>query len=239
LFFALVGSVVAIIAFFTPMFYFESSIPWLPYYYLGSLWIFGLYEETSTYGYVFEWFGDIEGLKLGISLISIVSTIIISGLVIGTLFTTSKTLIKKRKSGVYSSRLLLYFSLGLFIAVNLYMFGLTVVTLGSALVWVGNPTTFRLGGILFYLGSILILMGYTVKVKPLLKIISLFVAGSFIHYGAFKLTYFFWRLSIYIPLFGPSHVLFEFTQFGIPATIAIHIALVIVIKNYFLYRRTH
>jgi len=236
LIFALVGSVVAIIAFFTPMFYLEDSIPWIPYYYHGSLWIFGLYERSSTYGYVIEWFGNHEGLKLGISLISIVSTIITSALVLGTLFTASKTLIKKRKNGVYSSRLILYFSLGLFVAVNLYMFVMRVYTLRSAFAWVGNPTTFRLGAYLFYLGSVLILLGYTVKLKPLLKIVSLFVAGGFIHFGALYLAEFFWVLSISLPI-DPPYLIFHISGGLILAIIYINFALAIVIVNYKLYRR--
>lgn len=239
LIFALAGSVIAIIAFFTPMFHFDHIN--MGFHEYGSLWIFGLYDwELETISSEFGWLSVVDEENFVVALISIVSTVIMSVLVLGTIITSGITLIRKRKEGVYSSRLLLYFSIGLFVAVNAYMFALMVDAFfgNTDLFWLRVPSIFRMGAVLFIIGAGLIFIGYTVKIKAILKMISLFVAGSLIHYGAYNLTWFSLFFISFPPPIDPSSVVLQVNRLIIPGTIALLCALVIVVINYILYRRT-
>ena len=186
-----------------------------------------------------EWFGRIEDEKLGIASISIVSTIIIGLLVLGTIVVAGNTLIRKRKKGVYSSRILLYLSIGIIIAVYAYIFTMNVLSFDSEdIIWLATINTSGIGINLLIISSILILIGYTAKIKPLLKILSLFVASYLIYLGTISLTRFFWAFFWAIPPVSPSHIPFGINQFVIPSTIVFVSALAIVVINYILYRRT-
>lgn len=238
LLFALAGSIVAMIAFFTPIFHVEYEMG--EHYVRVSLWIFGLYEHSSfpPSTIIIELFGVTDQEKFGVALISIVSTILMCGLVLGTIITASNTLIRKRKKGIYSSRLLLYYSIGLFVAVNLYMFALIVNSFENAdLSWIRSSRTSRMGAILFIIGSALILMGYTVKIKSLLKINSLYLAGSLINYGVIRLIGFSYWLNWVYPPIPQAALMDEITDVVIPAIIALTFALVIIVINFTLYRR--
>jgi len=243
LIFAFAGSAVAIIANFIPMFQIEWFYEEFDIIERVSIWLYGFYEhifiESGILTYnVIEWFGQVEEEKLGIASISIISTIIIGLLVLGTIIVASDTLIRKRKKGAYSSRILLYFSIGINIAVYAYMFTMIVLSFESVDIrWVGSPITGKIGINLLIISSVLILIGYTAKIKPLLKILSLFVASFLIYFGAISLTSFFWGVFWAIPPASPSGIPFQINRLVIPAIIAISCALVIVVINFFLYWR--
>ena len=80
-------------------------------------------------------------------------------------------------------------------------------------------------------------MGYTMKIKSLLKIISLFVAGFLINYAAFNLVWFLVNIIPIIEFLSPANIAAGIGYFFIPATIALICALVIVVINYVLYKK--
>ncbi|NVM19665.1 MAG: hypothetical protein HWN80_18330 [Candidatus Lokiarchaeota archaeon] len=80
-------------------------------------------------------------------------------------------------------------------------------------------------------------MGYTAKIKSILKMISLFVAGIIIHYGAFWITLGSRALSLAAIPIPPDVIEFHFTQQILPGMVALLCALPIVVINCFLYWR--
>ena len=248
LIFVLIGSLIVILAFFVPIFYWFLGPP----YYSRSivqtnkLWIFGWYEQFSVYTIdKAEWFGLASEDKGGVALISISLTITISILVMGTIFTSLYAFIRKRKTGVLSSRSFLYYSLGIYGAVNLYIFMMVFYGYESeSFRWlyyylsVSTP-----GAILFLLGSLFILMGYTLKAKTLLQTASLYVAGIFIQYGLLNITI---LSSEYISITSQVssefydylmlYFLLQLTRVGPSSIIGLVCALAIVLTNYRLYK---
>lgn len=236
LMFAFAGSALAIIAFFMPTYHTVEYIDGLHVYLERTLWIFGLYEENlHTYFHNIEWFGVVEEAKFGIALISISSTIVISISILVTITSAIYTLVAKRKKGVHSSRLVLYGSIGIFVALYAYLF---LVPFHWGL---GRLDFFEIGPLLFFIGTLLILMGYTVKAKPFLKILSLFLAVGLIFYGVVEsVAFFFFMLGPALPYMTPSGwtvVIPLMIQVVILASIAIICALVIIIVNYKLHKK--
>lgn len=236
LLFAFAGIIVMIIGFFVPMFQNHVYYDFVPVTIHTSLWLFGLYEESIfPNGPLFvhtEWFGNVDEDKLAIASISIVSTIVLIILVLGTITVASNTLIRKRKKGIYSNRLLLYFSIGIYVALFSYMTAMTIfslVTFSFQRFW--NDYMFNTIGITFLItGAVLILMGYTLKIKKLVKILSLFIAGQLVFFGSMSILRFF-NLMYSDPTQFPSYI----DRVVIPAIIALSFALVIVITNIILY----
>jgi len=234
--FAFVGSVVAIIAFFVPTFHLD----WynMDFREIGNLWIFGLNEwELETIYSHFGWFNIADEEQFGLALVSLISTIVMSLLVLGTITIASITLIRKRKKGEFSSRLILYFSVGLFVATSVYTFAISLLRGHQPSHWFCYAESGRMGTLLFIIGSVLILFGYTVKIKPLLKILSLFGAGVFLYFGTYNLTSFIYILIVWGTPFVPEAVLFQFNRLVVPAIITLLCALAIVVINFILYRR--
>jgi hypothetical protein len=253
LLFVLVGAIVAVIAFFVPMFHLEryEGEP-LNRWIRASLWIFGLYEDNANI-YTIGWFGGYyfsEEAKLTLALFSITVTIMVALLVLTTVLLAGKALVKERGKVAKPSRMFLYLSTSLFTVINLYIFVLSIIGrfenfefgwIIGLFEWIPTsyPSSFiRLGAILFYIGSIFILLGYTLKLKPFLKILSLYIAGAFIIYGGLLFA----EIYYWFPVF-PEHPLqiesFQriFNSIGIPALIALVCALAIIIVNIVFYIR--
>ena len=233
-FFALAGCVFVIFAFFLPMIQVEWYIELGDFWDYHRFWIFGLDENNGLY-HVEEWFGTDEEAKLGVALISIGSTIVISLSVLGTIFISSYSFVRKRKKGVYSSRVALFCSIGVFGAVQAYMW------LMPLYLYVLEPPeflqmTFQMGPFLFIVGSLLILLGYTANIIPLLKLFSLYLASSLMLYGVIELLYFFSYLIAWEAI--PPIPLDSVIQLVIPASIALFSALSIILINCILYRST-
>lgn len=235
LIFALIGCIIVVIAIFMPIFHLYEDNIWLVEYEYHNLWIYGLYEYgfggSSPY-HIIEWFGTVEANKLGFAAVSITSTVVIGLSVLGTVFTAGYTLVRKRKKGVYSSRVALYCSMGVFGALHFFGWLMPFYQLG-----IGRPKFYLIGPLLFIIGSFLILIGYKVKIIPLLKIASIFLASSLIFAGVMELLVFFYNLTTVPPIYLDNFVAHSIYRIIIPAAIAILCALAIVIVNIILHRR--
>lgn len=210
--YALFGVFLAIYALFNPMFqipvYFTTSYSIYNQY---AFWIYGMYEHHSFYiilGQSIGWFD----LNEPVMLLSITSTVIISILLLGTVLNAIYTLIRKREIVKRSSRLNLYFSAGIFFILHIYMYAFPLEHFFSHNYY--TPDFFKLGPFLLILATVLILMGYTVEIKPFLWIFSFFIACSLIFFGVFNLI----------------RTIF-------PAIIALICALAIILINFRVYRK--
>ncbi len=232
--FALAGSIITIIAFYFPMLQFVWYDSDLGVHGRESLWVYGYYEEYGIMGDVVlwdssAWFGALDEQKFGIAMFSIASTAILLALVWGTIFIASNILIRKRKEGVYSSRLFLCFSIGIYAVANIFVFYFPFI--GN---WHHPPDVYQNGPLLFNIGAVLILIGYTVNIKSILRIVSLYVAGVLVLFAGYALFQFLWMILWSGYPLDPSGVEFQFNRLVIPAAIAILWALAIVIVNLFI-----
>jgi len=233
--FALVGSVVAVIAFFAPIFY--DGVIWT-----WTLFIYGLViVSPNGIDQIYFWLSDYPEHTTGL-MVSLVSTSVAGICVAASIVIACYVLIRKRKQGVYSSRLILFTSFGLLTTVFSYLlyFRLDIyddvnMTLTN---WVGDiGSQVGVGTILFFVSFFLMLAGYTLRVKPLLMLLGLFATFLILYFSMFNLLLFLIIDNGYIST-PPQDVLeWNFTTHLVPGIKKFFVALVIALVDLILHLR--
>ncbi|MFW9819831.1 MAG: hypothetical protein ACFFE5_09495 [Candidatus Thorarchaeota archaeon] len=183
----LFGVSLAFCALFNPMFHIRFNFDYF-YWLQFKHWVYGLSEQTSNhpfYGSV--WYSWVP-YNFGSMVISVCSTVVIIIFLLGTISTNIYILIKKKTMINPLSRLYLCFSAGIFVMLHIYIYIFPLMLPEDAR-FCYNPDFLKLGPFLFIIASFLILTGYKVKIKPLLKIESFYNACSLIFFGTFGNNY--------------------------------------------------
>ena len=237
LLFVLVGAIIAIIAFFMPMYYSGGISEHDGNFYMNALFLFGLFvdsvNETTTWMYVYE-----RQEETYVSMISSISTSIIGFLIVGTIVIVGYFLIRKRKEGVYSSRLFLFPPFGLLTTVVGYLLAVDFAAFENTQFfdWLGGnlyawSTPIGIGTILFVISSCMMLAGYTLKARPLLRLFSLVVAVLVCYNSVLYLQRFLYYESSWISTPPPDVLLGNLTEHLVPGIVLLSVTLVITVVN--------
>lgn len=227
LLFALAGIIVAVIAFFMPMFHDVSS-----------LFIYGLFRRVTYEGDVdLYWLSDYPNESTSAA-ISLISTSIAGFFVVASIFIASFVLIRKRKKGEESSRLILLCSFGFLATVVAYLLAMDCNAFESTSLtdWVGGnlyawSIPIGMGAILFVVSSCLMLAGHTLKARPLLRLFSLVVAVLVCYNSVLYLQRFLYYESSWISTPPPDVLLGNLTEHLVPGIVLLSVTLVITVVN--------
>ena len=225
---ALVGIGVAIVAFFLPMF----SMGYV-------LFIYGV-AEHGEYTFLLSDYPN----ESTAATISLVSTVVVSFFVVLSILSISYALIRKRKKGVESSRFIVWCSFGLLATVVAYLLAMDYNAFESTSLtdWVGGhiyawSIPIGMGTILFVVSSCLMLVGYTLNIKHLARLLSL-VAALLICYNSilYLQRFIYYRLD-WISTSPPEIIEGEILTLLLPGIILLSVAFVIALVVLVMHRR--
>jgi hypothetical protein len=230
-FFALAGVFVAILAIFSPIF----SHVYGPNKFFLELYMYGVFRVWSPKSGVIIFYNLHEMQnKASASAVSVYSTLIAGIIILASILISLYTLVWQRKKEKYSSRLLLLTSFGLLTTLISY---LILMDFSSHDVnpyptnWIHEfgITPLGSGAVLILVSSILMLAGYTVKIRPLFMFLALVAAELVFYNSVLNLQrYFYWEAANFLDPIPPEVHAWNVSEFLNPGLNLLYVSLAMV-----------